>query len=153
MDFKKIIKTQYNSVIEDFFVCDCFFDIVFNFLINERRNLGISYYEFSNEVEKKFPTNCLLLSFIGCAVMICKQSLQYYLALKNEPFLKRSCIPNFISLNGERTAICVACLIKSILENDVTFFLKHFRLAEEYRSNETCLHLLLPIRTFNTTSL
>ena len=153
MDFKKIIKTQYNSVIEDFFVCDCFFDIVFDFLINERRNLGISYYEFSNEVEKKFPTNCLLLSFIGCAVMICKQSLQYYLALKNEPFLKRSCIPNFISLNGERTAICVACLIKSILENDVTFFLKHFRLAEEYRSNETCLHLLLPIRTFNTTSL
>lgn len=153
MDFEKIIKTQYNSVIEDFFVCDCFFDIVFNFLINERRNLGISYYEFSNEVEKKFPTNCLLLSFIGCAVMICKQSLQYYLALKNEPFLKRSCIPNFISLNGERTAICVACLIKSILENDVTFFLKHFRLAEEYRSNETCLHLLLPIRTFNTTSL
>ena len=153
MDFEKIIKTQYNSVIEDFFVCDCFFDIVFNFLINERRNLGISYYEFSNDVEKKFPTNCLLLSFIGCAVMICKQSLQYYLALKNEPFLKRSCIPNFISLNGERTAICVACLIKSILENDVTFFLKHFRLAEEYRSNETCLHLLLPIRTFNTTSL
>ena len=153
MDFKKIIKTQYNSVIEDFFVCDCFFDIVFDFLINERRDLDISYYEFSNEVEKKFPTNCLLLSFIGCAVMICKQSLQYYLALKNEPFLKRSCIPNFISLNGERTAICVACLIKSILENDVTFFLKHFRLAEEYRSNETCLHLLLPIRTFNTTSL
>ena len=153
MDFKKIIKTQYNSVIEDFFVCDCFFDIVFDFLINERRDLDISYYEFSNEVEKKFPTNCLLLSFIGCAVMICKQSLQYYLALKNEPFLKRSCIPNFISLNGERTAICIACLIKSILENDVTFFLKHFRLAEEYRSNETCLHLLLPIRTFNTTSL
>ena len=153
MDFEKIIKTQYNSVIEDFFVCDCFFDIVFDFLINERRDLDISYYEFSNEVEKKFPTNCLLLSFIGCAVMICKQSLQYYLALKNEPFLKRSCIPNFISLNGERTAICVACLIKSILENDVTFFLKHFRLAEEYRSNETCLHLLLPIRTFNTTSL
>ena len=153
MDFEKIIKTQYNSVIEDFFVCDCFFDIVFDFLINERRDLDISYYEFSNEVEKKFPTNCLLLSFIGCAVMICKQSLQYYLALKNEPFLKRSFIPNFISLNGERTAICVACLIKSILENDVTFFLKHFRLAEEYRSNETCLHLLLPIRTFNTTSL
>ena len=152
MDFKKIIKTQYNSVIEDFFVCDCFFDIVFDFLINER-DFGISYDEFSNEMEKKYPTHCLLLSFIGCAVMICKQSLQYYLALKNEPFLKRSCIPNFISLNGERTAICVACLIKSILENDVTFFLKHFRLAEEYRSNETCLHLLLPIRTFNTTSL
>ena len=151
MDFKKIITSQYNSVIEDFFVCDCFFDVVFDFLINER-NFGGSYYEFSKEMEKKYPTHCLLLSFIGCAVMICKQSLQYYLALKNEPFLKRNCIPNFISLNGETTAICVACLIKSILA-DITFFLKHFRLADEYRDNETCLHLLLPIRTSYTTSL
>ena len=151
MDFKKIITSQYNSVIEDFFVCDCFFDVVFDFLINER-NFGGSYYEFSKEMANKYPTHCLLLSFIGCAVMICKQSLQYYLALKNEPFLKRNCIPNFISLNGETTAICVACLIKSILA-DITFFLKHFRLSDEYRDNETCLHLLLPIRTSYTTSL
>ena len=150
MDFKKIIKTQYNSVIEDFFVCDCFFDVVFDFLVNERNDS--SYDEFSKKMEKKYPTHSLLLSFIGCAVMICKQSLQYYLALKNEPFLKRSCIPNFISLNGERTAICVACLIKSILD-DMTFFLKQFRLVDKYRDNETCLHLLLPIRTSYTTSL
>ena len=151
MDFKKIIKTQYNSVIEDFFVCDCFFDVVFDFLINER-NFDGNYYKFSKEMEKKYPTHCLLLSFIGCAVMICKQSLQYYLALKNEPFLKRNCIPNFINLNGERTAICVACLNKSIL-SDITFFFKHFRLSDEYRDNETYLHLLLPIRTSYTTSL
>ena len=150
MEFKKIIKTQYGNVIEDFFVCDCFFDIAFDFLIHEKK-FSSSYDKFSKEMEKKYPTNCLFLSFMGCSVMICKQSFQYYLALRNEPFLRRNCIPNFISLNGKTTAICVACLIKSILEE--MFFLKHFRLIEEYRDNETYLHLLLPARTSFTTTL
>ena len=143
MEFKKIIKTRYGNVIEDFFVCDCFFDTAFDFLINEKK-FSSNYDEFSKEMEKKYPTHCLLLSFVGCSVMICKQSFQYYLTLKNEPFLRRNCILNFISLNGKTTAICVACLIKSILQ-DKTFLLKHFRLIDECRDNGTYLHLLLPI--------
>ena len=150
MEFKKIIKTQYGKVIEDFFTCDCFFDIIFDFLIHKKK-FSSSYDKFSKEFEKKFPTNGLFLSFIGCSVIICKRSFQYYFTLKNEPFLKRSCIPNLISLDGETTPICVACLIKAVHEE--MFFLKHFRLSEEYRDNETCLHLLVSVRTSPTTAL
>ena len=150
MDLEKIIKTKYGNIVEDFYVCDCLFDTVFDLLIMKKKFDG--YDKIAREKEKKYPTHHLFLSFSGCAVMLCKKSFQYYHALKNESFLQKHCIPNFISLNGETTAICVVCLIKSILA-DITGFFKHFRLVDRFRDNDTRLYLRLPVRTSYTTTL
>ena len=144
MDLERIIKTEYENVVEDLYVCDCIFDTVFDLLMIKKE--FDDYNKIVSEMERKYPTHHLFFSFGCCGVMMCKKSFQYYHALKNESFLHEYCIPNFIGLNGEMTAICVVCLIKSILA-DITGFFKHFRLIDKFRENDTHLYLQLPIRT------
>ena len=37
MDLEKIIKTKYGNIVEDFYVCDCLFDTVFDLLIMKKK--------------------------------------------------------------------------------------------------------------------
>ena len=145
IQFNKIIKRSgnSNSKIEDFFVCDCVFDDLLSFLVSDEK---ITYNDIISKLQEKKPKGFLFLNFYDASILICKYSFLYYRKIRNN-FLKESCCPEFIKIDGRVTAVCLICLMKDIIVNLNLNFLTHFRLVDRFRSNGLYLYMRLPIRT------
>ena len=138
IEFKQVMKGVFNDVIQDVHCCDCLQEIVTTLLLFKR--LPSNYDDFIRILEDKFPLGFLFVSFGCVSVLICKNSFKFLQLVKEElPLLKRSCLTDYIIVDGETVVICIVCLIKIIVKKKN--FLKHFRLADEYRQTAKYSHL------------
>ena len=145
IQFNKIIKRSINAKIEDFFVCDCVLDDVLFFLLSIEK---ITYNEIISKLQEERPMGFLFLNFYDASILMCKYSFLYYRKIRKNNFVKESCCPEFLKIDGEVTAVCLICLMKDIVVNVDQNFLTHFRLVDRFRSNGLYLYMQLPIRTF-----
>ena len=145
IQFNKIIKRSINSKIEDFFVCDCVFDDVLYFLLSIEK---ITYNEIISKLQEKRPNGFLFLNFYDVSILMCKYSFLYYRKIRKNNFVKESCCPEFLKIDGEVTVVCLICLMKDIVVNSDLNFLTHFRLVDRFRSNGLYLYMQLPIRSY-----
>ena len=126
---------------EDFFVCDCTFDTVFE-LINSKEE--INYQQMVEIINKKFSDH-LLFDFFEVSIIICKESFLYYRKIRKSDFASMKCFMHLFKIDGFFIGVCSICLIKDILKNPEIF--NHFKLVDKSRSNGIYLYLQLPIRT------
>ena len=145
IQFNKIIKRSTNAKIEDFFVCDCVLDDVLFFLLSIKK---ITYNEIISKLQEERPRGFLFLNFYDASILMCKYSFLYYRKIRKNNFVKESCCPEFLKIDGEVTTVCLICLMKDIVVNVDQNFLTHFRLVDRFRSNGLYLYMQLPIRTF-----
>ena len=145
IQFNKIIRYNNNSKIEDFFVCDCVFDDVLSFLVSIEK---ITYNDIISKLQEKNPNGFLFLNFYDASIFMCKYSFLYYRKIRKNNFVKESCCPEFLKIDGEVTVVCLICLIRDIVVNLNLNFFTHFRLVDRFRSNGLYLYMQLPIRTF-----
>ena len=145
IQFNKIIETFSNGKIEDFFVCDCVFDDLLSFLLSIEK---MTYNDIISKLEEKKPNGFLFLNFYDASILMCKYSFLYYRKIRKNNFIKESCCPEFLKINGEVIVVCLICLMKDIIVNLDLNFLTHFRLVDRFRSNGLYLYMQLPIRTF-----
>ena len=146
--FQKIIKYfgGYSSFdcekkMEDFFVCDCTFDIVFKLLNSEEE---INYHELIEIIKMKFPDH-LLFDFFEASIIICKNTFLYYRKIRESNFSSEKCCVHLFKIDGFFIGVCIICLMKDVMKNSEIF--NHFKLQDKFRSNGTYLYMQLPIRT------
>ena len=145
IQFNKIIKRCTNSKIEDFFVCHCVFEDLLSFILSIEK---ITYNDIISKLQEKRPSGFLFLNFYDASILMCKYSFSYYRKIRKNNFVKESCCPEFLKIDGEVIAVCIICLMKDIFVNLDLNFLTHFRLVDRFRSNGLYLYMQLPIRTF-----
>ena len=126
---------------EDFFICDCAFDTVYNFLYIEKE---INYDEFEEKIKKKFPDH-LLFDFFETSIIVCKESFLFYRKIRKSDFSSEKCCVNLFKIDGFFIGVCTICFMKEVMKNSEPF--NHFKLQDQFRSNGTYLYMQLPIRT------
>ena len=144
IQFNKIIKRSGNSKIEDFFVYDCVFDDLLSFLLSDEK---IRYNDIISKLQEKKPKGFLFLNFYDASILMCKYSFLYYRKIRKNNFVKESCCPEFLTIDGELTVVCLIYFMRDIIVNLNLNFLTHFRLVDRFRSNGLYLYMRLPIRT------
>ena len=144
IQFKKIIE-RLDGKIEDFFVCNCIFDDLLSFLLSIEK---ITYNDIILKLEEKKPNGFLFLHFYDASILMCGCSFLYYRKIRKNNFLKESCCPEFLKIDGEVIHVCLICLIRDIVVNSNLNVFKHFRLVDRFRSNGLYLYMQLPIRTY-----
>ena len=147
--FRKIIKYfggyssfDYEKKMEDFFVCDCTFDIVFKFLNSE---IEINYHKLIELIKKEFPDH-LYFDFFESSIITCKETFLYYRQIRKSDFSSEKCCVNLFKIDGFFIGVCVICLMKDVMKNCRESF-NHFMLQHKSRSNGTYLFMQLPVRT------
>ena len=131
------IMTQFDGVIQDIYCCDCLFEAVMELLFVDYFS---TYDDFVQELNRKFPTKHLFLSFHGVSILICKKAFQFIAVAKdkNTPIFKYGCMTDTVIIDGEDVEICVVCIIKIVIAEK---FLERFRLVEKYRSNDKYFYM------------
>ena len=126
------IMTQFDEVMQDIYCCDCLFEEVMGLFFF---NYFFTYDDFVQELNRKFPTKHLFLSFHGVSILICKKAFQFIAVAKekNNPIYKFGCMTDTIIIDGENVEICVPCIIKIVISEK---FLERFKLVEKYRAND-----------------
>ena len=131
IEFEQIL-TQFDSIIEDIYCCDCLFEEIMGMLFFD---YFYAYNDFVQKLNDKFPTKHLFLSFHGVSILICKKAFQFIAAAKdkNKPIFKYVCMTDTVIIDGEDVEICVPCIIKIVISEN---FFERFKLAEKYRTND-----------------
>ena len=145
--FQKIVKYfgGYSSFdcekkMEDFFICDCTFDTVFELLYSVEE---INYHEMVEIIKKKFPDH-LFFDFFEASIITCKETFLYYRKIRKSDFSSEKCCVHLFKIDGFFIGVCTICFMKDVMKN--SDFFNHFKLLDKFRSNGTYLYMQLPIR-------
>ena len=144
IQFNKIIRRLITGRIEDFFVCDCLLDELLEILFSDRE---FSYDEMVKLLEEKHPSGHFFLNFFDSSIMMCKETFLYYRIIRGCNFVKESCCPELLKIDGQYTTVCLICFMRDVMQNSKIF--NHLRLVDRFRINGTYLYMQLPIRTID----
>ena len=130
---KKII--NYTYLLKKIYCCNCFLDDIL-YLIEKDDLQDDEFFEIN---EKKFQTDNFLTFLLGSEICLCcLDSLKFIRqkSMKNDIFIKKKCVDDFVFCDEERIEICSVCFLdllrnsnlltvfsidKKLLENEKKF--------------------------------